>query len=73
MVVESLEKLGKVIRWVVEAPDEVYTDLLGAKYFRRSAGQLYVNVVVVGDRVRTAYLIGCETYRRSGGRERSFC
>jgi len=33
MGVESIEELGEVIHWVVEAPDEVYADLLSAKYF----------------------------------------
>jgi 3-keto-L-gulonate-6-phosphate decarboxylase len=64
MGLESIETLEKIIRWVVEAPDEVYADLLGTKYFLKKIDELHVNVVVVNDRVKTAYLIGPETYRR---------
>jgi len=31
MGLESIEALEKIIRWVVEAPDEVYADLLDNK------------------------------------------
>lgn len=62
--VGSVEELRRVIVDVVEVPDEVYVDLFDIKYFLKKINELYVNVIVVNDRVKTAYLIGSKTYHR---------
>jgi hypothetical protein len=64
MNVENARELEKVIANVVEAPDEVYVDLFNVKYFLKKINELYINVVVVNDTVKTAYLISSKTYHR---------
>jgi hypothetical protein len=65
MNVENARELEKVIANVVETPDEVYVDLFNVKYFLKKINELYINVVVVNDTVKTAYLISSKTYHRS--------
>ena len=48
----------------LESPKEVFLDTLGSRHFILNVGELYLNVVVVGGSVKTAYLIGNRTYAR---------
>jgi hypothetical protein len=68
MNIEDIGRLKEVILNIVEAPDEVYMDLFNIKYFLRRIDELYVNVVVSNDRVKTAYLISSKTYHRLRGK-----
>ncbi len=64
MGVKSVEELKEILTNVVEAPDEVHVDLLNVKYFLKKIDALYLNVIVVNDAVKTAYLISSKTYNR---------
>jgi hypothetical protein len=48
----------------LESPNEVFLDTLGSRHFVLDVGELYLNVVVIGGSVKTAYLIGKRTYAR---------
>jgi hypothetical protein len=64
MNIKSIEELEKLILGVVEAPDEIYMDLFNVKYFLKKINELYINVIISDDRVKTAYLISPKTYYR---------
>jgi len=48
----------------LETPSEVFLDTLGSKHFIKEVGDVYLNVIVIEDSVKTAYLIGNRTYAR---------
>ena len=58
------EGFVKLLCSSLEDPDEAYLDVRGSKYFLKRVDGLYLNVVVSGDTVRTAYLISSRTYSR---------
>jgi len=63
--IESLAELRDVIIEILRKPDEVHSDRYGVKYLlRRIDERHWLNVVVQGSSVRTAYIISLETYRK---------
>lgn len=58
------EKLVSSLVRALESPNEVFLDTLGSRHFVLNVGELYLNVVVIGGSVKTAYLIGKRTYAR---------
>lgn len=64
--IKSLEELLEVITQVLERPDEVHVDRLRScvRYYLKKLDELWVNVVLVGDTVKTAYLISSKSYRK---------
>lgn len=50
----------------LERPNEVYTDDRRSRDFLKKLDDLYLNVIVVEDRVKTTYLISGKTYDRMG-------
>lgn len=58
------EQLVSYLTRALEDPKEVFLDTLGSRHFIMEVDELYLNVVVIGDSVRTAYLIGKRTYAR---------
>jgi len=60
------EQLISAIVQTLEKPDEVYVDVRSSKYFLKKLDDLYLNVIVVGDGVKTTYLMGTRTYARMG-------
>ena len=50
----------------LERPNEVYADDRRSRYFLKKLGDLYLNVIVVEERVKTTYLISGKTYHRMG-------
>ena len=60
------EQLISSIVQTLEKPDEVYVDVRSSKYFLKKLDDLYLNVIVVGDGVKTTYLTGGRTYTRMG-------
>jgi hypothetical protein len=58
------EELVSTLVRALESPSEVFLDTLGSKHFILNVGELYLNVVVIGGSVKTAYLIGNRTYAR---------
>jgi hypothetical protein len=59
-----LEELRKIITDVIENPDEVYIDTFNTKYFLKKINEFYVNTIVVGESVKTAYLISKKSYQK---------
>jgi len=59
------EQLISSIAQTLEKPDEVYVDVRSSKYFLK-LDDLYLNVIVVGDGVKTTYLMGTRTCARMG-------
>ena len=60
------EQLISSIAETLEKPNEVYVNARRSKYFLKKLDDLYLNVIVVGDRVKTTYLMGGRTYTRMG-------
>lgn len=56
--------LIKLIINTLENPHQVYIDIRGGKYFLKKCNDLYFNVIVHENIIRTAYLIGSKTYLR---------
>ena len=46
----------------IRKPDEAYIDSMSSKYFLKKLNNLYLNVVVDEDMVKTAYLISSKTH-----------
>lgn len=77
-LVEMLEarsptELEEAIMRVLERPDEVYGNKYrdNVKYYLRKLNNHWVNIVLIGDTVKTAYLIGLKSYMKF--RERKWC
>lgn len=51
-----------LLRNVLEEPNEVYADVYGSKYFLKKLNDLYLNLIVSEEIVKTAYLISPRTY-----------
>ncbi len=64
MVGLSREQLVSSLVQALGNPDEVYVDTSGSRYCVKRIDALYLNVIVVGETVKTAYLMGNRTYRR---------
>jgi hypothetical protein len=65
MGLESIEALEKIIRWGCRGTRRSIRGFARQQSTSlKKIDELHVNVVVVNDRVKTAYLIGPETYRR---------
>ena len=62
--VRDVDELKRVIREVVENPDEVHVDAYGVRYFLKRINDKWINIIVTGDSVKTAYIIGLRTYLR---------
>jgi len=60
------ERLISSIVQTLKKPTEVYLDVRRSRYFLRKLNDLYLNVIVVEDRVKTAYLMGERTYTKMG-------
>jgi hypothetical protein len=60
------EQLFSSILQTLEKPSEVYLDGRRSRYFLRKLNQLCLNIIVVRDTVKTAYLMGERTYARMG-------
>lgn len=58
------EELVSALVRALESPKEVFLDTIGSRHFILNVGELYPNVVVIEDSVKTAYLIGNRTYAR---------
>jgi len=54
----------KLLRSALEEPNEAYVDVYDSRYFIKRLNDLYLNVVVSEETVRTAYLISPKTYSR---------
>ena len=50
----------ELLRNVLEESNEVYADVYGSKYFLKKLNDLYLNVIVSEEIVKTAYLIVLE-------------
>ena len=64
--VRDLEELLEMIMQILEHPDEVYEDRVRSdiRYYIRRIDDFWVNVVLMGDTVKTAYLISLKSYRK---------
>lgn len=58
------EQLVSYLTRALQAPKEVFLDTLGSRHFVTAVDELYLNVIVIGDSVKTAYLIGKRSYAR---------
>ena len=58
------EQIAASLIRALETPNEVFLDTLGSKHFVMGIEELHLNVIVIGDSVKTAYLIGSHTYAR---------
>jgi hypothetical protein len=56
--------LVKLIINTLENPNQIYIDNRGGKYFLKKYNELYFNVIVHENIIRTAYLISSKTYLR---------
>ena len=56
--------LVKLIINTLENPNQIYIDNKGGKYFLKKYNELYFNVIVHENIIRTAYLISSKTYLR---------
>ncbi len=62
----TLEELKRIIIDTINNPSEVYQDVHNpdVRYYLKRLGDLWLNVVVRGNEVKTAYLIGAKSYKR---------
>jgi len=58
------EDFVKLLRGVLEGPDDVYVDACDFKYFLKKMDDLHLNVIVGEGTVKTAYLISQKTHFR---------
>lgn len=65
---ETLSLLGltrkgfvKLLCSALEEPNEAYVDVYDSKYFLKKLNDLYLNVIVSKETVKTAYLISSKT------------
>jgi len=56
----------KLLCNALEEPNEVYVDVHDSRYFLKKLNDLYLNVIVSEQTVRTAYLISPKTYSKMG-------
>lgn len=64
-VVGSLrEQVESSLIQALQTPKEVFSDTLGSKHFVMKVNELYLNVVVIGGSVKTAWLMGNRSYAR---------
>ena len=62
--IKSEDQLKTVIKDVIESPDEIHMNAYGVHYFLKKINNKWINVIVVDDIVKTAYIIGMKTYNR---------
>jgi len=64
--VRDVEELKEVILDVLQDPDEIYEDKYKnyVKYYLKKINALWINVVLVHNTVKTAYLISSKSYRK---------
>ena len=62
--IQSIDQFINIIRRVLINPSEVYIDDKGSIYYLLRINDLYLNVVVAENVVRTAYLLGMDSYYR---------
>lgn len=55
-----VQAVGKVVR----GPNEVYSDGAGTLYYLCKVNDLYVNVIVFKNSIKTVYLLSLRSYRR---------
>lgn len=58
------ERLVASLVLTLENPVEIHANAGLSKYYLRKLNDLYLNIIVIGDTVKTAYLIGDATYKR---------
>ncbi|MEM3078146.1 MAG: hypothetical protein QXR38_01460 [Nitrososphaerales archaeon] len=61
---KGIEELRGILADIVENPDEAYVNEFDVKYFLKKVDELYINVVIIGDVMKTAYLISPKTHYR---------
>lgn len=54
----------KLLCNVLQEPNEVYVDIYDSRYFLKRVDDLYLNVIVSEQIVKTAYLISQKTYSK---------
>lgn len=60
--------LVKLLCDVLQEPNEVYVDVYDSRYFLKKLDDLYLNVIVSEQMVKTAYLISQKTYSKMGSK-----
>ena len=62
------KRLVKLLCDVLQEPNEVYVDVYDSRYFLKKLDDLYLNVIVSEQTVKTAYLISQKTYSKMGSK-----
>lgn len=64
--VKDIIDLRNVLKNILKNPDEVHIDRFrsNVRYYLKKIDDLWVNVVLVGNVAKTAYLISHKSYRR---------
>jgi len=62
--VRDLKELYDKLKISIEHADEVYADMFNVKYYIKKLNELYANVIVYGNVVKTAYLLSPKTFNR---------
>ncbi len=62
----TLEDLRRLLLNTLRSPDETHVDRFrnDVRYFLKKIDDLWINVVVVRNSVKTAYLLGSRSYRK---------
>ncbi len=68
--IDNLEKLREVIMQIVENPGKIHVDVIknDVTYYLKKLDDMWIVIILVGDAVRTAYLIGLESCGKFGRR-----
>jgi len=69
----DVEDLLRQIMQVLENPDEIHVDRFrsNVKYYLKKIDDLWINIILVDNIIKTAYLISFKSYRKF--RERRWC
>jgi len=62
--VKNTEELYDKLKNLIEHADETYTDIFNATYYVKKINELYVNIIIYGNVVKTAYLLSHKTYNK---------
>ena len=64
--IRSIAEFREVIMRILENPDEVHVDKFRryVRYFLKKIDDLWINVVLLNNIVKTAYLLSSKSYRK---------
>jgi len=64
--IKNIDELKTIIINVLWKPDEIYLDKYrsNVKYYLKRINDLWINIILIGNIVKTAYLISSKSYKR---------